>query len=1217
MKGRNVALALALALSSSAAVVDGAAHSFPGGGGGGSGSGVHTGVPMRPPHKHKSSGTLATVVNSTPDKQSKDNKEVKPEASPNGAAPSSPAELSLSPLLKLSGGKKTLKARDLVAYGAAASAAAAAIREMAFRSQPTLTPAPVQLMIDDKPVLDASGSNAWHAMGGDQCLDVMGVTSEGGLESAQASQLLEQYGPNELTAAPRPSILALIMDQFADRLVQILLGVAVMSAVLSIWEDDPTAYLEPLVIVSILVINAAVGVWQSRSAEGAIDALSKLQPSLAVALRDGEWQSELPARELVPGDIILIRVGDKVPADARLLKFMSSTFSVDEGSLTGESVTVSKSLEPVEPDAPIQGKTNMIFAGTMVTVGNAYAVVTDTAMNTEIGKIQSGVQAAKTDEEKTPLAQKLDEFGDQLSGIIAAVCVAVWCINIPRFSAPALGGKLQGALHYAKVAVALGVAAIPEGLPAVITLCLSLGTRRMAARNVIVRKLPSVETLGCTTVICTDKTGTLTTNQMTAVSLVQVTAGKSRRVPALLERAVEGVSYSTIGGIQGLETSDMAARNLQELKECAALCNNAAIFYEEGQYKHAGEPTEAALKVLAEKMTSVESPVASDRVIEPAELCRRGSAMVEEKWKRVATLEFNRDRKSMSVLVKKKLAPSASAAAKKNAEARLYVKGAPEMLLKRCTHVRMADGSKLPITDAFRAEITDKIQDMAARPLRTMGLAVKDGKDLPPSLQKWEGDDSPPTASGDAPKPPPLLADPNNFAKVESGLTFLGVVGIKDPARPEVADAISQCSSAGVRVMMITGDSKPTAVAIAKDVNVFNDNTDTDADAFTGAEFFSKLSEEEQLAKLSSGRNLVFCRTEPMDKQKLVKMLQFLGETPAMTGDGVNDAPALQQAAIGVAMGITGTEVSKEAADMVLADDNFATIVAAVEEGRCIYNNMQAFICFLISCNFGEIATVFFSTLAGFPEPLTPLQLLWVNLVTDGPPATALGFNPPDPDSMSKSPRSRSAPIMSPWLLTRYLVTGLYVGTATIGVMLWWFYDNGVNPLQLATWTSCPAWLTNENGFMPAGVDIAAEPFLMETSDPCSIFMGNAKAKAQTLALSVLVCMEMFKALSAVSVNNSLLAVPPWKNPYLLAGVALPFSLHILVLQVPSFAKVFGLVGLTKRDWKRVMVCSLPIIFLEEILKAIGRLIEVRAESAKAAAMQATASPAEATPPAM
>ncbi|CAN0294943.1 unnamed protein product [Ectocarpus sp. 12 AP-2014] len=491
----------------------------------------------------------------------------------------------------------------------------------------------------------------------------------------------------------------------------------------------------------------------------------------------------------------------------------------------------------------------------------------------------------------------------------------------------------------------------------------------------------------------------------------------------------------------------------------------------------------------------------------------------------------------------------------------------------------LPDGKSVPMTSQFRKEIIDKYAAMAVRPLRCLALATKEGDTLG-ALNKFR--------TGDDPQRNPSLRNADKFEEVESDLTFVGICGIKDPARPEVADAMVMCQEAGVRVMVITGDSKDTAAAIARDVNIFGPDEDVSERAWVGAEFF-RLPEEKQKGLLATG-NMLFCRTEPKDKQRLVKMLQDMGEVPAMTGDGVNDAPALQQAAIGIAMGIAGTEVSKDAADMVLADDNFATIVSAVEEGRAIYNNMQAFICFLISCNIGEIATIFFATLLGLPEPLTPLHLLWVNLVTDGPPATALGFNPPDPDAMSKPPRPKDEPIMSKWLLTRYLLTGLYVGFATLGVSVHWYLDHGVTWSQLLNWSTC----------MGEGMELPATAGLEYlASKPCEIFTV-AKAIPQSLSLSTLVTMEMLKALSAVSVDNSMLRVPPWRNKWLLAGVAFPSLLHLAVLYLPGVGETFGVAPLSWDDWTWVLRFSLPILLVEEILKAsnIDGLLKVNAQKA-------------------
>ena len=1037
-----------------------------------------------------------------------------------------------------------------------------------------------------------------------------------GLSPTVAEARLRQYGPNALVAPPGKTLLDLIAEQFEDRLVQILLAVAALSGVFSYFEMKSAgedgegllkSFVEPLVILAILVLNAAVGVWQSKSAS--LEALKKLQPSLATVLRDGQWIDGIDASELVPGDVISFRVGDKISADARVLTLQTSTLSVDEGSLTGESVTVQK-LPGDEglaaAGAPVQDMRSVVFSGTMVTSGSGTAVVVRTGMDTEIGKIQKGVTEAKSEEQKTPLGQKLDEFGDTLTVIIGVICLAVWCVSIPKFDDPSFSSVWEGAVYYAKVAVALGVAAIPEGLPAVITLCLSLGTRRMAQRNVIVRKLPSVETLGCTSVICTDKTGTLTTNEMTAVSLVVMERDGSgpEANGRVVEHPISGFSYSPVGAVDGVEKNMEIQSNpegsIADIARVSALCNDAKIVGRapeaqedsaeagkkrkknkdadtEKDYERVGEPTEAALCVLAEKLggtdadsgKSVESMLPSDLAAANVDTWRTSNP-------RSATLEFSRDRKSMSVLCR------GDGGSEGN---RLFVKGAPNLLLERCTHVKFRDGTVSRLSGALRREIEEKTTELAVRPLRCLALAVKEEQDLDASLQDYVPDEESDRAH-------PLLSDPSNYRDIETGLTLVGIVGIKDPARPEVADSIKMCSEAGIRVMMITGDARDTAVAIARDVNIFpplEEASNDEVKAYEGREFFEK-SEAEQLELIKTG-NMVFCRAEPADKQKLVKMLQSQDEIPAMTGDGVNDAPALQQAAIGIAMGITGTEVSKEAADMVLADDNFSTIVSAVEEGRCIYANMQAFICFLISCNIGEICAILFATIAGFPEPLTAMHLLWVNLVTDGPPATALGFNPPDPDIMKQLPRPSDEPIMTRWLLTRYCLTGLYVGIATVGVFVGHYMSLGVSLSDLASWSKCGDLWQPGNDLM------------------CSdLFQGSGRMLPQTLSLTTLVMMEMFKALSAVSVDNSLIRVGPQKNGWLLLGVALPLLLHFAVvysekLGLPGLGESFGLVPLSLENWITVLKWSAPILLVDEVLKAVGRSVNKERDEERAASL--------------
>ena len=1028
-----------------------------------------------------------------------------------------------------------------LASGSQLGHARPALRRIAVLRGGAAAPAPTAAPFELQP----------HAKSTAECLTHYGVNADQGLDAERVELLLNKHGKNELEQEKGPSALELFLSQFEDRLVQILLVVAALSYVLARIEGEANGWVEPAVILGILLLNAVVSTWQELSAQDALSALQKLQPDTARCLRGGVWQHAMAAQELVPGDIIELRVGDSVPADARLLALRSTTFSSDEGSLTGESATVSKVVEPVVADARIQDKKCMVFSGTVVSNGRALALVVGTGKATEIGRIQEGVTAAKAEEQKTPLAQKLDKFGNTLTLAIGAICLAVWLLSIPKFDQPAFGSRWRGALYYLKVAVALGVAAIPEGLPAVITLCLSLGTRRMAARNVVVRKLPSVETLGCTTVICTDKTGTLTTNQMTVTSLVTAERPPIKGGAAVLrEYEVEGVSYAPVGSVRGLSPASLGGEGLKELAACAALCNDAEITYDEveRQYTRVGEPTEAALKVLVEKMgVPGAAPPAN-----ASAAANHYNALRSAPYQKLATLEFSRTRKSMSVVVKET----------RSGANKLFVKGAPEGLLPRCGWLRLSDGTTVRMTDAWRAKLKDQFTEMARRPLRCLALAVKDTN---LGVLATLRDGQPPSRAASA-----VLQATDRFGQVESGLTFVGMVGIKDPARPEAAEAIARCRDAGIRVIMITGDSAPTASAISKDVNIFESGEPLDGRVFVGGEFF-ELPVERQTELLSTS-NLVFCRAEPRDKQRLLKQLQDMGEVAAMTGDGVNDAPALQQAAIGIAMGIAGTEVSKQAADMVLADDNFATIVAAVEEGRSIYANMKAFINFLITCNIGEVMTVFIATLLGLPEVLGPLHLLWVNLVTDGPPATALGFNPPDPRLMKSTPRGRNDPLVTPYTLLRYVVTGGYVGLATVGAFLHYYLRAGVPISKVRDWARCSTW---EAGALTSFASDACDAF-----DP-----AKGKLGASATALTTLVVMEMLRAMCAVSETESLLQKPPWANRWLLLGVTLPVVLHLGVMYHPAIAPMLQLAPLTKQDWISVAWFAGPLVLLEEVLK--------------------------------
>ncbi|KAG0284566.1 hypothetical protein BGZ96_011067 [Linnemannia gamsii] len=986
-------------------------------------------------------------------------------------------------------------------------------------------------------------------------LDHFKVDANKGLNTNQIAAGLEKYGKNELPEEESTPLWEMILEQFKDQLVIILLVAAGVSFVLAMLEenDSGTAFVEPIVILLILIANAAVGVIQESNAEKAIEALKEYAPHEAKALRNGAM-TKVHAIDLVPGDIIEVAVGDKIPADCRVLEIPSSNFRVDQALLTGESVSVNKVTDIVADHRAVkQDQINMLFSGTTVVLGKAKAIVVQTGSDTAIGDIHKSISEQET--EKTPLKRKLDEFGDDLAKVISVICILVWLVNIRHFNDPSHQGWLKGAIYYFKIAVALAVAAIPEGLSVVITTCLALGTKKMAKKNAIVRSLPSVETLGCTSVICSDKTGTLTTNQMSVarVLVIDNTAGK------VAEYQVQGSSFSPIGDIlnaDGKTVSSLStiSQTLNDVAQICATCNNSSIAYnsENDTYINVGEPTEAALKVLVEKMgtddtainASLDNLPASKRV----DACNQ---FYTERVKKLATLDFSRDRKSMSVLVAKTASDRRTRSGATGAtSASLLVKGAPESILERCTTVRLsAAGDVVPLTAAIRATILERVLDYGeGQALRCLGLAVVENKS--PNLSDYN------------------LKEPENFHLYEKDMTFIGLVAMLDPPRPEVAAAIAKCKTAGIRVIVITGDNKNTAESICRKIGVFSKHEDLTGKSYTGREF-DNLSEKEQ--RLAVSRASLFSRTEPTHKSKLVDLLQSMGEVVAMTGDGVNDAPALKKADIGIAMG-SGTDVAKLAADMVLADDNFASIEAAVEEGRSIYNNTKQFIRYLISSNIGEVVSIFLTVLLGMPEALIPVQLLWVNLVTDGLPATALGFNPPDNEIMRQPPRNSREPLVGGWLFFRYMVVGTYVGAATVFGYAWWFifYSQGpqISFYHLSHFHQCSA-LFPEIG--------------------CQMFTDFMSKKATTMSLSILVTIEMFNAINSLSENESLLTLPLWNNMYLVFSIILSMALHFMILYVPFFSNLFMILPLNAEEWKAVVYISLPVIFIDEILKFISR----------------------------
>lgn len=913
------------------------------------------------------------------------------------------------------------------------------------------------------------------------------VNPQSGLRSSDVNVRREKYGSNELPEQPPTPLWKLILDQFKDQLVVILLASAVISFVLALLEENEslgTALVEPAVIFLILIANATVGVVQERNADQAIDALREYTPDNCTVLRDGTTH-RVTARELVPGDIVHVNVGDKIPADCRLVAINSSSFRVDQAILTGESIAVNKSLDAVpDPRAVKQDMTNILFSGTTIVNGSAVAVVVLTGAQTAIGGIHAEI--SEENDDKTPLKQKLDDFGELLAKVISVICILVWLINIRHFSDPSHGGLVKGAIYYFKIAVALAVAAIPEGLAAVITACLALGTKKMAKKNAIVRHLPSVETLGSTNVICSDKTGTLTTNQM---SVTRFAVFQSQGLLSdMAEYEVEGTSFAPKGEIRDASGKTVSGLNqsgssIEAFAKICSVCNDSDISIDEhGNYAAIGQPTEAALKVLVEKLqhsdASVNAQLASFSPKERASAVSKAYATASP---RLLTLEFSRDRKSMSTLVKGS-----------NGEGLLLVKGAPESVVERCKSIYTgSSNSPVPLDSNHRSAIAAKIQEYGKLGLRTLALAqVESSLDVSSYRSESSAD----------------------YARFEQNLSLVGLVGMMDPPRPEVPAAIARCRSAGIRVIVITGDNQPTAETICRHIGVLPSDPEADLTglSFTGRDF-EAMSEQQQLEVVKTAR--LFSRTEPSHKSLLVELLQRQGQVVAMTGDGVNDAPALKRADIGIAMG-TGTDVAKLAADMVLADDNFATIETAVEEGRSIYNNTQSFIRYLISSNIGEVVSIFLTVLLGMPEALIPVQLLWVNLVTDGLPATALGFNPPDHEVMRHRPRSRDEPLVGKWLFTRYMIVGTYVGFATVAGYAWWFmyYAEGpqISWYQLSHFHKC------SDLFPEIG---------------CSIFGGEAAKRATTMSLSILVTIEMANALNAISEVDSIFLQTPFKNP--------------------------------------------------------------------------------------
>jgi len=767
----------------------------------------------------------------------------------------------------------------------------------------------------------------WHSTDARDVLRNL-ATGIGGLTTDEARNRLQKYGPNELAAEKRVSRLELLIEQFKNVLIMILIAASVFSAAIG-------EVVDAVVILAIVVASAGLGFVQEYRAGKALEALKRMLSPTITVLRDGR-EAEIPSKELVPGDVVALEAGDRIPADARL--FETSSLHIDEAALTGESVPVAKSLDPLPLETFVADRKNMVFSGTVVTYGKGKAAVTSTGMNTEFGKIAKEVSA--TVHEKTPLEVRTESIGKWLGLLSLAVCLVVIVLGVLREYLSHGSLAISFLLEMVMFGIALAVAAVPEALPAIVTGTLAIGMHEMAKRNALVRRMPAVETLGSTTVICSDKTGTLTKGEMTVRQI---------RVDGQTVE-ITGVGYDPKGELLfPVGRPDTKGASFTLLMKACVLCNDARLEKRENTWHILGDPTEGAMVVAAEKAGFHQDELRS-------------------MYPRAHEVPFSSERKRMSTVHEM---PSKK-------ERLALMKGAPEVVLERCSYVNQ-QGVGETLTEARRQSILKANEKMAGQALRVLGVAYKS---IPNSV-----------------------ADLNE-ASLESNLTFLGLVGMIDPPREEATRAVEVSKHVGMKPIMITGDHKLTAVAIAKEMGIFDD----DDLALTGAEL-ERMSDE-QLEQLVN-KTTVYARVSPEHKLRIVRAWKKHGEVVAMTGDGVNDAPAVKHADIGIAMGTTGTEVTKEASAMVLADDNFATIVGAIEQGRQIYDNIKKYLTYLLQCNLVEILVIGGGVLAGLPLPLLPAQILWVNLVTDGAPALALGVSPPDPDIMKRPPRNPKESLFS------------------------------------------------------------------------------------------------------------------------------------------------------------------------------------------------------------
>jgi Ca2+-transporting ATPase len=892
-----------------------------------------------------------------------------------------------------------------------------------------------------------SENYSWHTREAEKALWLMKSDRSQGLTQEQVDQNLQHYGTNELIETGGRSPLEILWDQFKNIMLLMLIAVAIISTILDVRESLASGQFifpkDAVAIFAVVLLNGLLGYLQESGAEKALAALKNMASSKVRLIRDGK-PVEVESKELVPGDIMLLEAGVKVAADGRILE--AANLQVREAALTGEAHAVEKQASAILPeDAPLGDRINLVFSGTEVVQGRATVLVTGTGMQTELGKIATALQSVET--EPTPLQKRMSQLGNTLvTGSLILVAIVI------------IGGTLFNPTLFeelVKVSLSMAVAVVPEGLPAVITVTLALGTQRMVKRNALIRKLPAVETLGSVTTICSDKTGTLTQNKM-VVQAVHTNHYAARVTGE--GYSPEGKFYQQANADSSPEISGSTEPELRSLLLACVLCNDAVLQKENGDWVILGDPTEGALLAVAGK-----GGFRKDQE--------------EQKFPRVAEFPFSSERKRMSVVVQDasgKLGDSPLV---------MFTKGSPELVLERCTHIQQNNQAR-PITDQQRQQILEQNNQLASRGLRVLGFASK-------NLAELSDQDSEDTA--------------------ETRLTWLGLVGMLDAPRPEVRDAVAKCRTAGIRPVMITGDHQLTAQAIAEDLGIAKMGDR----CLTGQEL-QKLTQLELEAEVHHVS--VYARVAPEHKLRIVQALQQQGQIVAMTGDGVNDAPALKQADIGVAMGITGTDVSKEASDMVLLDDNFATIVSAVEEGRVVYINIRRFIRYILGSNIGEVLTIAAAPLLGLGGvPLSPLQILWMNLVTDGLPALALAVEPGRPIVMKQPPKDPKESIFARGLGSYMIRIGIILSIITILMMVWAY------------------------GY--------TEQVQSELLD---------RDRWQTMVFTTLCLAQMGHALAIRSNTRLMVEVNPFSNPYVLLSVAITSILQLMLVYLEPFRNFFN-----------------------------------------------------------